>query len=161
MTKYLIFAISIFLVCGCEFRTVDSDGEYYAEDGYSDDSGYSSQPNHQRPPHRPHRPPPQVPGHNRSPYQARMVVTRWDVGGGNFFTPTAKITVIVEGVKAHKITLYSVDSDGSMENLETLSCSHGQPVEFRCEYSAGAESLELRVYDNMERMMARDRRSAH
>ncbi|MFB3883839.1 MAG: hypothetical protein ACE144_01350 [Thermodesulfobacteriota bacterium] len=78
----------------------------------------------------------------------RIVVTVWDVGGGNFFTPAAKISVDIFSANATEIRLFSLRSDGASTELQSLSCRDGSRVNFYAKYDRGrTESLEIRLYD--------------
>jgi hypothetical protein len=78
----------------------------------------------------------------------RMVVVLWDVGGGNFLTPTAKILVDVFGTHAAEIKLFSVDSNGAETELQSFACRDGNRINFNAKYNRGqTQSLEIRLYD--------------
>lgn len=99
--------------------------------------------------------------HPNPPSSARILVTNWDVGGGNFFEPRAKITLQVSGQNLQTVKLYSVARDGSMRELQARSCTDGDTVEFRTDYQRfNTTWLEVRLYNNFGQVVAQDRRSA-
>lgn len=90
----------------------------------------------------------------------RIVISEWDAGGGNFFRPKAKITLQVYGQNLQTIKLYTVSSSGDMQELQAYSCTNGATVRFDCRYDRfNAKWLEIRLYDNMNQIVAREKRS--
>ena len=90
----------------------------------------------------------------------RIVIKKWDVGGGNFLRPKAKILVQVYGQTASRLKLFAVSSDGYIKELQYFYVKDGKEVYFNCRYSRmGTRWLELRLYDNMSSLIARERRS--
>ncbi len=84
-----------------------------------------------------------------APDTDRIVVILWDVGGGNFLVPTAKILVDVLSTNSAEIKLFSVDCDGTSTELQSLTCRDGNRIYFNTKYNRGqTKSLEIRLYDN-------------
>lgn len=100
-----------------------------------------------------HTPPP--------PSNARIVVTRWNVGGGNFFKPSAKIHASVHGSDLQTVKLYAVSPNDDMDELQAFSVSDGQEVRFDCSYDRfNTKWLEIRLYNNWNQVVAKDKRSS-
>jgi uncharacterized repeat protein (TIGR01451 family) len=96
------------------------------------------------------------------PDQDRIVVVLWDVGGGNFLAPTAKILVDVFGTNAAEIRLFSVDSDGAMTELQSFACGDGSRINFNTKYNRGqTQSLEIRLYDGKGNLLAFSKRKVN
>ncbi len=92
----------------------------------------------------------------------RMVVTLWDVGGGNFFTPAAKISVDVFGTDASQIKLFSVDPKGAAAELQSFPCRDGDKINFNTRYNrGGAEALEIRLYDSKGNLLISTKRKVN
>ncbi|OGP68769.1 MAG: hypothetical protein A2W27_02080 [Deltaproteobacteria bacterium RBG_16_44_11] len=84
-----------------------------------------------------------------APDTDRIVVMLWDVGGGNFLVPTAKILVDVLSTNSAEIKLFSVDFDGTTTELQSLTCRDGSRIYFNTKYNRGqTKSLEIRLYDS-------------
>ncbi len=78
----------------------------------------------------------------------RITVVLWDVGGGNFFAPAAKISVDVFGANAAEIKLFSVHPDGATTELQSFTCRDGSRINFDTKYNRGqTQALEIRLYD--------------
>jgi hypothetical protein len=91
---------------------------------------------------------------------ARIVVSLWDVGGGNLFNPNAKITLDVHGAQASKATLSSVNSEGARTELQTLPCRDGERIHFNAKYNWGfARALEIRLFDGQGNVLAELKRN--
>ncbi len=88
--------------------------------------------------------------------EAKIVVGRWDVGGGNFFRPKAKISCQVFGSYAQVVRLFLVSDNGHLQELQAFSCSSGSNIKFDTKYNAiGAKSIQIRLYNNQERVIAK------
>jgi hypothetical protein len=84
-----------------------------------------------------------------APKPDRIVVLLWDVGGGNFFTPNAKISIDVFGSNAAEIKLFSVHSDGAATELQSFPCQDGSRVNFSTKYNRfQTQALEIHLYDS-------------
>jgi len=84
-----------------------------------------------------------------APNPDRIVVILWDVGGGNFFVPTAKISVDVFGTNAAEIKLFSVNSDGATTELQSFTCRDGSRTNFSTKYNRSqTQTLEIRLNDS-------------
>lgn len=95
-----------------------------------------------------------------APAGGSIVVTKWDVEGGNFFTPKAKISLTVHGYGAQTVKLYAVSATGGLNELQALSCTNGQSVYFNTKYNrGGTKYLEVRLYDNYDNLLAVSRRA--
>ena len=85
----------------------------------------------------------------------RMVVILWDVGGGNFFVPSARIGIDVFGANAAEIKLFSVNSDGSTTELQSFTCRDGSRIHFSTKYKrAQTRAFEIRLYDSEDNLLA-------
>ena len=83
-----------------------------------------------------------------APDADRISVILWDVGGGNFLAPTAKILVDVFGANATAIRLFSVHLDGTTAELQSFTCQDESRIYFDTKYNRGqTHSLEIRLYD--------------
>ena len=92
----------------------------------------------------------------------RMVVTLWDVGGGNFFTPVAKISVDVFGTDASQIKLFSISFKGAMTELQSSTCKDGSKINFNTKYNRGeTETLEIHLYDSKGNLMTSAKRKVN
>jgi hypothetical protein len=92
----------------------------------------------------------------------RMVVVLWDVGSGNFFTPTAKILVDVFGTHAAEIKLFSVQSDGVTTELQSFACGDGSRINFNTRYDRGqTQGLEIRLYDGKGNLLTFSKRKVN
>ncbi len=92
----------------------------------------------------------------------RMVVTLWDVGGGNLFTPVAKISVDVFGTDASQIKLFSINSKGAMTELQSFTCRDGSKINFNTKYNRGeTETLEIHLYDSKGNLMTSTKRKVN
>lgn len=92
----------------------------------------------------------------------RMVVTLWDVGGGNLFTPVAKISVDVFGTDASQIKLFSINSKGATAELQSFTCRDGSKINFNTKYNRGeAETLEIRLYDSKGNLLTSTKRKVN
>ncbi len=86
---------------------------------------------------------------------ARIAVSLWDVGGGNFFNPNAKITVDVHGAQAFNATLSSVRREGGRTELQTLPCRDGESIQFSAKYNRGStQALDIRLFDAQGNVLA-------
>ncbi|NUM34452.1 MAG: hypothetical protein HUU50_07900 [Candidatus Brocadiae bacterium] len=91
----------------------------------------------------------------------RILIQSWDVGGGNFFYPKAKVRVGISGKTAHCVKMFSVTSDWYMKELQAFYCSDGCNYYFNSQYfRATTRWLEFRLYDNMGYVIAREVREA-
>jgi uncharacterized repeat protein (TIGR01451 family) len=94
-----------------------------------------------------------------APDPDRIVVILWDVGGGNFLTPTAKILVDVFGTNAAEIRLFSVHSDGATTELQSFTCGDGSRINFNTKYNRGqTQSFEIRLYDGKGNLLTSSKR---
>ncbi|MFB3883856.1 MAG: hypothetical protein ACE144_01435 [Thermodesulfobacteriota bacterium] len=92
----------------------------------------------------------------------RIVVVLWDVGGGNFFTPTAKILLDVIGANAAEVKLVSLHSDGTSAELQSFTCQDGSRISFSTRYNRGqTQSLEIRLYDAKGNLLASSKRKVN
>jgi hypothetical protein len=97
-----------------------------------------------------------------TPDPDRMVVVLWDVGGGNFLTPTAKILVDIFGTHVAEIRLFSVDSDGATTELQSFACGNGSRINFNAKYNRGqTQSLEIRLYDSKGNLLTSSKRKVN
>ena len=97
-----------------------------------------------------------------TPDPDRIVVVLWDVGGGNFLAPTAKILVDVFGTNAAEIRLFSVDSDGATTELQSFACGNGSRINFNAKYNRGqTQSLEIRLYDGKGNLLTSSKRKVN
>jgi len=93
------------------------------------------------------------------PKPDRIVVLVWDVGGGNFLVPTAKVTLDVSGTDAAEIKLFSVDSKGTATELQSFSCRDGSRINFSTKYNRfETETLEIRLYDSRSNVLTSTKR---
>lgn len=93
-------------------------------------------------------------------HHAQIIVTQWDVGGGNFFEPKAKISIQVQGRYASRAILNRVSSHGQLYPLDSHSCQDGSNVNFRAKYPAGDTSaFEIQILDSRGHVIARNRRN--
>ena len=105
-----------------------------------------------------HGPYPPQPPHS----DARMVISLWNVGGGNMFRPNAKIQLKAYGKTIQTVKLYSVSPSGHYNELQAFSCSNGSDIYFNTEYDRfGTKWLEVRLYDTRGNVVARDKRTAN
>lgn len=89
------------------------------------------------------------------PDKDRIVIMLWDVGGGNFLAPTAKILVDVFGTNSTEIKLFSVNSDGAAAELQSFTCRDGSRIYFNTKYNRGeTQGLEIRLYDSKGNLLA-------
>jgi hypothetical protein len=103
----------------------------------------------------------QVVGEPAPPTQGRIVITQWDVGGGNFFKPKAKVEVEVYGDTAQMVKLYAVSNKGGMNELDAASCSNNSKASLKGEYDRfNTSALEVILYDNVGNIIARVKRGA-
>ncbi len=92
----------------------------------------------------------------------RMAVTLWDVGGGNFFTPVAKISVDAFGTDASQIKLFSINFKGAMTELQSFTCRDGSKINFNTKYHRGeTETLEIHLYDSKGNLMTSVKRKVN
>ncbi len=93
---------------------------------------------------------------------SRIVLTLWDVGGGNFFTPVAKISVDVFGTDASQIKLFSINFKGAMTELQSFTCRDGSKINFNTKYNRGeTETLEIHLYDSKGNLMTSVKRKVN
>jgi hypothetical protein len=86
--------------------------------------------------------------------EARILVTLWDVGGGNFFKPKARIAVTVAGRDADAVKLFSVTAGGEASELQSITCKDGDKVTFDCSYDrALAAKMEIRLVDKAGKVL--------
>jgi len=84
----------------------------------------------------------------------RIDIVLWDVGGGNIFTPNAKILVEVAGPDAAEIKLFSLNQDGTATDLQTFACRNGSRIYFNTKYNRHqAKALEIRLYDGKSKVL--------
>lgn len=101
------------------------------------------------------------PGPNPPHNDGRMVISSWDVGGGNMFRPKAKIRLTTYGQRIQTVKLYAVSPSGHYDELQAFSCSNGSSIYFDTKYDRfSTKWLEVRLYDNRGNVVARDKRSA-
>lgn len=95
------------------------------------------------------------------PENGRIVVTKWDVGGGNFMKPKAKVTVQTFGNTAAMVKMFSVSNNGGLNEMDAAACSNGAEVQLKSEYDrfAGIVAIEIRLYDNANNLLAQTRRN--
>ena len=94
------------------------------------------------------------------PGNGRIVVTNWDAGGGNFFSPTAKISAEVYGSGITMAKLYTVSKNGGLNELQARSCKDGDKIEFKAKYDRfNVVALEIQLYDNAGNVVARSRKA--
>jgi hypothetical protein len=85
----------------------------------------------------------------------RIDIVLWDVGGGNIFTPNAKILVEVAGPDAAEIKLFSLNQDGTATDLQTFACQNGSRIYFYIKYNRHqAKALEIRLYDGKGKVLS-------
>jgi hypothetical protein len=97
-----------------------------------------------------------------APDSDRIAVIRWDVGGGNLFTPTAKILVDVFGTHAAEIKLFSVNSDGTTAELQSFICRDGSRIDFNTKYDRfQTQSFEIRLHDAKGNLLTSTRRKVN
>ena len=95
------------------------------------------------------------------PTPGRIVITDFDSGGGNFFTPKVKIKLRVYGSGAQTVRLYAISNGGRYSELSARSCRHGQEVFLKSKYDRfSVKRFEIRLYNNMGRVIARVTKSA-
>ncbi len=180
MSKLFIFLLLICLIVpGC---IIETRHRTYSETSYSDDhdpydSGYGNNKNHNKnynKNHNKHYNKNKNHGGGYDPYDpnygkhknhykkhyAQIIVTSWDVGGGNFFEPKAKISIQVKGRYASRAILNRVSSHGELYPLDSHSCQDGSNVNFRAKYPVGDTSaFEIQILDRRGQVIARNRRS--
>jgi len=106
------------------------------------------------PPYNPHNP-------HHGMGQGKIIITSFDAGGGNFFSPKAKVTVQVSGRNIQSVKLYAVSDDGRYSEIDAQSCKHGDSILLNGKYNRfSTRYLEVRLLDNMGREMAKERRDA-
>lgn len=104
--------------------------------------------------------PPQPPIHPW-PGQASIIITDFDAGGGNFFTPKVKITLEVKGRNIQSVRLYAVSDNGRISEVDAKSCKHGDKVYFNARYDRfSTRYFEIRLLDNMNQIVAKETRNA-
>jgi hypothetical protein len=103
----------------------------------------------------PQNPPPVEP----PPPAGRIVIQKWDVGGGNFFRSKAKISATVYGSQLQTATLYGVSRDGKMEELQSLSCQNGANIYFDVQYLGAFHLFRVVLYNNVRQVLAVEERS--
>jgi len=87
--------------------------------------------------------------------RAWIEVSVWDVGGGNFLTPNAKIILDIHAAQASKVTLSSINSNGVQTEIQALSCRDGERVQFNTKYHWGdTRALVIRLFDAQSNMLA-------
>ncbi len=97
-----------------------------------------------------------------APNPDRIVVVLWDVGGGNFFVPTAKLSIDVFGTSAAEIKLFSIHSEGSTTELQSFNCQDGSRINFNTKYNrAQTQALEIRLYDGKGNLLASTKRKVN
>jgi len=95
------------------------------------------------------------------PADGRIEITHWDVGGGNFLRPRAKIELVAHGRSVQAARLFAVGVGDRMDELQAASCTHGQAVSFDAHFDRlWTQAIEIRLYDSFGRTIARDRRAA-
>lgn len=88
-----------------------------------------------------------------------LSIAHWDVGGGQWIRPWARIEVDVRG-PASKIGLYAVDGSGVHQELELRDARNQQRIRFDQRYGRlGTDSLAILLYDSRGRIIAFLRRS--
>jgi len=101
-----------------------------------------------------------VKGKPPDPKPARIVAFLWDVGGGNFFNPNAKITLDIHGTHASKATLSVVNSKGVRTELQSLPCRDGERIQFNAKYNrASTQAMEICLFDSQEHVLAELKRN--
>ncbi|NUM36922.1 MAG: hypothetical protein HUU50_20450 [Candidatus Brocadiae bacterium] len=105
--------------------------------------------------------PPYYPPHNPHHGQGKIIITSFDAGGGNFFSPKAKVTVQVSGRSIQSVKLYAISDDGRSSEIDAQSCRHGDTVYLNGKYNRfSTKYLDVRLFDNMGTLVANERRDA-
>jgi len=88
-------------------------------------------------------------------YSGSIVVTKWDVGGGNLIRPKAKINARVRGGIISRLTMYYADENNHMFVMQTCSVVNGSFVRLNARYPrAVACQIWLVLYDEYGRVAA-------
>ena len=91
---------------------------------------------------------------------ARISVTEWDIGKGNMFKPKGSFVAQVFGKNAVEIKLYSVDAQGTLQEIQTFSCKDESIINFKFKYARlETKYFELRLYNNSGAVIARHKRA--
>jgi len=75
--------------------------------------------------------------------------------GGNFFTPTVKAQVRVQGQLAQTVKMYGVDENGQLLELQTQMCTSDSTVSFKAKVERfRTKRIEFKLFDSMRREIA-------
>ena len=75
------------------------------------------------------------------------------------FNPKGSFVVQVFGENATKVTLYGIDVNGKLQEIQTFSCKDGSIINFDFKYTRlDTKYFEICLYDNKEKVIARDKR---
>ena len=95
------------------------------------------------------------------PSDGRIVITKVDSGGGNFFSPKVKMDLEVFGRNLQSVKLYAVLADGRLSEIDAASCTNGSKIYFNTKYDRmSTREFEVRLFDTRGNIVARERRDA-
>lgn len=92
---------------------------------------------------------------------ARIQISDWDCGGGNFLAPKVKATVKVFGARVQTLKVYAVSGNGGYDELTTKSCKNGDTIKINEKYSRfTTDRIEFRLCDNRGNVLATESRNS-
>lgn len=92
---------------------------------------------------------------------ARINITDWDCGGGNFLAPKVKATVKVFGSRIQTLKVFAVSGNGGYDELTSKSCKSGDTIKINEKYSRfTTDKIEFRLYDNYGNVIATESRNS-